>query len=260
VEFADGPVRAAFDSYLGMLSLLDLERRVALFWLRDARHVPITLVGTPFRIILQWWADRHDAQLVHAAAVGTHDCAVVISGPSGVGKSTTALTALDSDSGLLYLGDDFVLVRPEPSPTVYSLYCSAKLDDATLAVRFPALRASLHQRPRLAHEKQVLFVPERWPDRTAADLPLRAILMPTFERIGNARLVRVGAGDALRSLLPGVVAFPGQRRDAVNRIARLTRRVPAYRFELGRNGDDNARVLRDLLRTLSAPPGDVARR
>jgi hypothetical protein len=256
IEYADSRIRAAFDSYLGMLSLLDVERGLALFWLRDATHVPITLVGTPFRIILQWWADTFDAQLIHAAAVGTRDGAVAISGPSGAGKSTTALTALER--GLLYLGDDFILVTPRPTPTVFSLYCSAKVDDATLATRFPSLRDSVHRRPRLAHEKQVLFVPEQWPDRTMPALPLRAIMLPIVTARRTAQLISVGPGDALRSLLPGILAFPGQRQDAVSRLARLARRVPAFRLELGSDGADNARVLSDFLTTLPLRDTDAA--
>jgi hypothetical protein len=253
-EYADGPVRAAFDSYLGMLSLYDVERQLALFWLRDASHVPITLVGTPFRIILQWWAAQHDAQLVHAAAVGTRHGAAVISGPSGAGKSTTALAALES--GLLYLGDDFVLVKAGPAPEVCSLYCSAKVDDATLATRFPSLRDAVHRRRRLEHEKEVLFVGQRSIGRTTAALPLRAILLPHVTGRDVSRLVRVGPGDALRSLLPGIFPFPGQRHEAVSRLARLTRQVPAYRLELGHEGAEIARTLQAFLDTFATEHPD----
>lgn len=245
LEYSDARIQAAFDSWLGMLSLYDAERKLALFWLRDTSHVPITLVGTPFRIVLQWWASALDGQLIHAAAVGTETGAVVISGPSGAGKSSTALAALES--GLLYLGDDFVLVQPGTPPRVSSLYCSAKVDDHTLATRFPGLRDSIHARPRLAAEKEVLFAHARWPGQLRRELPLRAILLPTVTGGTESRLVPLGAPDALRSLLPGILPFPGQRQDAVARLARVSRQVPTYRFELGHDSRGVARALHDFL-------------
>ena len=245
LQYSEGRILAAFDSWLGMLSVLDVERNLALFWLRDASHVPITLVGTPFRIILQWWASALDGQLIHAAAVGTESGAVVISGPSGAGKSTTALAALEA--GLLYLGDDFVLAQPGSPPRVFSLYNSAKVDDATLETRLPALRDAVHARPRLATEKEVLFTQARWPRQLRADLPLRAILMPSVTGGPESRLVPRGAADALRSLLPGIFPFPGQRQEAVTRLARLARQVPVYRFELGHDSRGVAETLRRFL-------------
>ena len=64
-------------------------------------------------------------QLVHAAAVGTDEGALLITGRGGVGKSTTALACLEA--GMQFLGDDYVVVGLDPEPQVYRLYGSAKL-------------------------------------------------------------------------------------------------------------------------------------
>jgi hypothetical protein len=231
--FAGGRICAAFDVALGMLSVYDIERRMAFVWLRGSRPVPVAILGTPLRIVLQWWADEHDRVLIHAAAVGTAEGAVVIAGASGAGKSTTALLALTR--GLLYLGDDFVLVQPEPLPRVHALYCSAKIDADTLAERFPALRATTYSVERGPGEKQVLFVHSSRPHQVPTSLPIRAVLLPVITNRASSRLIATGSGDALRALVPGVLPVPGMRRFAVGRLARLSRKVPAYRFELGRD-------------------------
>jgi hypothetical protein len=229
--FAEGRVLAAFDSWLGMLSLYDRERRLGLVWLRDARAVPVTLVGTPLRVMWQWWAAHEGGQLIHAAAVGTPDGAVIIAGASGAGKSTTALIALRS--GLQYVGDDFVLVQTDPRPVVHSVYNSAKLDDRTLATRFPELRPAVHGRDRLANEKHLVFVHQHWPERMAVTLPLRALLLAVVTGRTLTAIVPVRDADAMRTLLPGLFPFPGSRRQAVERLAHLVRALPAYRLELG---------------------------
>src|SRR4051794_7273185 len=86
---------------------------------------------------------RFGRQLLHAAAVGTEQGGVVITGRGGVGKSTAALLCLEA--GLAYLGDDYVVVALEPQPMAYSLYCTAKLDDGQ-AAHFPGLLALIEPR------------------------------------------------------------------------------------------------------------------
>jgi hypothetical protein len=242
---ASGDVRIAFDAYLGALSAFDASQRVAFFWIRDARHVPVTFVGTPLRIIFQWWADRHDRVLIHAAAIGCDGRGAAIVGPSGAGKSTTALAALDG--GLDYAGDDFVLVEPDPDPRVHGLYCSAKIDDRTLATRFPHLAGALADRPRLPAEKHVLFVHPRWRGRMASTLALRVLLLPAFAEGPASALTPIGHGEALRALVPGLFPFPGMRQTAVGRLARLVRRLPAYRLDLGTDLEGVAAALRAAL-------------
>jgi hypothetical protein len=245
---AEGGVRAAFDTWLGLLSVYDRERSVAYVWLRDARQAPITIGGTPLRVVFQWWADASDRALVHAAAVGVGGGAAIIAGASGSGKSTTALIALDR--GFPYLGDDFVLVEPEPTPRVHALYGSAKIDERTLAARAPALSAAVHARERAPHEKLLLFIHQYRHHRGHASLvptlPVAALLLPVITGRAGSRLVPAGPGEALKALVPGVLPFPGTRPAAIARLARLARRVPAFRFELGHDADGITAALHAL--------------
>jgi len=239
-------IRAAFDGWLGLLSVYDTARGRAFCWLRDSSHVPITMAGTPLRVILQWWADRFDQVLIHAAAVGNSDRAVIIAGASGAGKSSTALTGLAG--GLRYLGDDFVLVDAGPTTSVHSLYSSAKVSPSTLATRFPELRTRIHGRARLAEEKELIFVNDHWPDRLVQHLPLHAFLLPRITGEPGSRLVPIAASEVLRVLVPGVLPFPAMRTDAIARLGRLSRSVPGFGLELG---TDRASIVGTLERALS---------
>lgn len=238
-------VHVAFDGLLGMLSVLDTRRGLAFCWLRDPRHVPITIAGTPFRIILQWWADLEDRILVHAAALGDDTGALLVAGASGSGKSTTALTAVRA--GLKYLGDDFVLVETGPPPAVHCLYNSAKVDPGTLEERFPDLESSVHERQRLDHEKHLLFAHRLWADRIVRQRKLSALLLPSITGRPETRLTAASGGQALRTLLPGIFPFPGMRHSAVERLGRLVRAVKAYRLELGTQSHDIVRAIREAL-------------
>jgi hypothetical protein len=248
--FDAGCVRAAFDPWLGLLSLYDADRRRAFVWLRDSRRVPITIAGTPLRVVFQWWADQSHRVLLHAAAVGVEGAAILIAGASGSGKSTTALVALTH--GFSYLGDDFVLVEPEPDARVHALYNSAKIDEATLAARFPGLQAAVHARERAPHEKHLLFVHAWSPGALRTDLPVAALLLPVVSDRIDSRVAAAGAGDALKALVPGLLAFPGMRSPAVERLARLVRRVPSFRLDLGRDSAGIASTLRAAILASSA--------
>jgi hypothetical protein len=115
-------------------------------------------------------------QLVHAAAVGNSNGGVLIGGKGGSGKSTTALTCLESK--LNYIGDDYTLLGLDSGrPVVHSLYNSAKLNSDHVQ-RFPTLLPKVSNPDRLADEKALLFVNEHYPAKVATQLPVRAVLLP----------------------------------------------------------------------------------
>ena len=89
--------------------LLDLARRIGLFWVRDQAELPYWTASAPFRTLLHWWMEANGCQLLHAAAVGHQDGALLITGKGGVGKSTTALTCLEA--GMQLISDDYLVVK-----------------------------------------------------------------------------------------------------------------------------------------------------
>ncbi len=130
-------------------------------------------------------------QLIHAAAVGTEAGAVLITGRSGSGKSTTSLAALRG--GLYYLGDDYVVVGLEPEPTVYSLYSTAKLN-ADQVGNLPEFATHVSNEHALDEEKAVMFLQDVAAQQIRTELPLRAILVP---RIQDQIVYRLQHGGTL---------------------------------------------------------------
>lgn len=227
---SDGRVRAAFEIACGMLSLYDSQRRLALLWVRDPADIPGYVIAAPFRTIFQWWAADRGCQLVHAAAVGKGDDALLIAGPGRSGKSTTAMLCMLS--GLSYAGDDYVLVDASPTPRVFSLYGSGKLERSSLADRFPAL-AEVGQ-PATGEEKVIVFVHRHWPGRILPSCQLRAILLPRVTGHPETQVRSVSAGESMRALFPSsVFSLPGARAQSVRLLAELTRKLPSFQLDLG---------------------------
>jgi hypothetical protein len=157
-------------------SLCDVAINTAYYWMAGAAHVVYWESAAPLRNIIHAWLGGHGIQLVHAAALGTEDGAVLLAGKGGSGKSTTSLFGLAD--GLHYLGDDFCLVSTEATEaTVHSLYSSAKINADNLH-RIPALRVAVSNPDRLPEEKAIFYFAKAYGGQLPACLPLKAILIP----------------------------------------------------------------------------------
>jgi len=223
-------IYTAFQHGSAAVSLLDKERNLAVFWTPDPR-VPYWELGSPLRTILHWWLLSRGLQLVHAAAVGNSTGAVLIGGKGGSGKSTTALTCLESD--LSYIGDDYTLLGLDSEPVVHSLYNSAKLNNDHVQ-RFPALLPKLANTERLAEEKALLFVNEHYPWKVVDRLPVRAILVPRVTGLAETRLKRVSVAMTLAALAPSTIfQLPRAGNEAFKFLATFARQLPCFSLELG---------------------------
>jgi len=237
--------RAAFQADFGGLSVIDLEQGLAVFWVPDARDLTSSERAAPFLRILHWWLAEKGRQIVHAAAVGNATGGVLLGGAGGSGKSGTALACLNA--GLRYSADDYCLLDPGPPATAHSMYNSAKVHSRDLA-RLPFLEPLVDNKDRSRDEKALFFLHQHVPSLLAAEIPLRAILLPTVTASADTRLEPASPADALRALSPSTVSqLPHAGEAAFRAIASLTRGLPAYRLLLGHEVERIPRVILGLL-------------
>jgi len=263
-QYSDAHIRAGFqlgtsvsasglapypDAPATALSVIDADRDEAWFWVADARRIPYWEEASPIRYLLDWWLGDQGVQVVHAGAVGTPDGVVVLVGTSGSGKSTSSLASLDST--LQYAGDENVAVAIEPRPWIYSLYSTGKLT-ADHLVRLPFLLPALSDADRLTREKAVVYVYEHWPENTATDFPLRAILAPKIvPGLIDARTVEVTPLAGLAALAPSTIFQTHAGQDSLARMRSLVQIVPSYVLELGSNMSSIPQVIAGLLNRLN---------
>jgi hypothetical protein len=224
-------VRALHQPASGVFSVLDAEADTGWFWMPDANGLPYWDYTAPFRHLLSWWLDARGLRQVHGGAVGTEDGGVLLVGPGGSGKSTTALSTL-LDERLRYAGDDYVAVGSGPVPAVHSLYCSGKVHPEDLH-RLPHLEPALADGAR-PDEKAVFYVEHAFPGRSIAGFPLRAIVVPRVTERRAARAVPGTCAEALAALAPSTIfQLHPPARDALAWMAGLVRAVPTFVLELG---------------------------
>lgn len=232
------------------LSMLDLQKGEALFWVRDARSIPYYETGAPLRTIMNWWFTSRGFQVVHGGAVGTADGGVLLVGKGGSGKSTSCLSCIGST--LKYAGDDYCIVTSNPSPHVYSMYQTAKLKGPRDLERFPDLAEFASNLDQIEKEKILFFLGEHAPEFLEPDFPLRAVLVPTVQKESKARIEPISRAAALHALAPSsIFQNSGAAHSEFDAMSNLVKTLPCFSLVAGENISQIPLVIKNLLAELN---------
>jgi hypothetical protein len=246
LEYADGPVRIAWEIEERTLQAYDIRRRLALFRAPDVAGLAAWEMGAPFRRILHWWLSGLGLQLVHGAAVGSASGGVLLIGPGGSGKSTMALACVGSSLG--YAADDYCILEVGASPRVHSIYSSGKADAAAIMM-LPRLAAAFRASPIDQQGKSVLFIAQHAPQSILRSFPLQAIVAPKIVPGSACSAHALPPGEALRALAPSTLfQLPGDRAQSFARMSALIRDMPCWRLHIG----DDPSAAQPLLETTIA--------
>lgn len=233
-EFAasrNGRYNMAYSVFAGVLLMADHEKRVAVMAMKSPSDLDLTVVASPFRMLLVWVLSRMRHPVIHAAAVGNAAGAILLGGKSGSGKSSTALHCLEA--GMEYLGDDLCAVSINGSqPEVHSLYATGKCLQEDLKY-FPGLRPHTFKGTIGAETKRVLRLSTSFADQLPASKPVRAVLLPVRDS-GRFGLEKCSVGMALHSLASEAWSRDNTGRRIVNEVlSGLLRKVPTWKLYLG---------------------------
>ena len=246
LHFHAEPRLAVYHPGADVLSLLDSEKRSALYFRRTGSSLPYYEVASPLRTMLHGWFRSLGMQFVHAAALGTAGGGVLLAGKGGSGKSTSALACLGS--GLQYAGDDYCLVELGAAPRVHSLYNTCKLIGDGDLQRFPGLAERVWNTRRTGDDKATIFLREHWPEQVSAGFPLRAILIlrVTGERATRLRPAR--GMDALAAIGPSTIAqLPASDASDLRRLKEFAGSLPAWFLEVGTDLPQIPATIQELL-------------
>lgn len=241
-------VRSAYHRGEGCLSLLDLDAREGVCWLRSPEEIPYWLVAAPFRALFHWWMEEQGAQLLHAAAIGLGGKGLVVTGRGGAGKSTTALACLAE--GFQYVGDDYIIVTGGDRPRAHSLYCTAKIDPPDTP-RFARFEPKVADAPGA---KAVIELHPHWTESLATSLEICAVVTPEFAHCEGTDIVPVSR-ERLRSaaVFTTLSQLPHAGPALHLFVERLLDAVPGGLLRLGRDRSLVPAALASFLRS----PGEA---
>ncbi len=224
-------IKTAFHWSEYSVNVMDLNTNTGVYWVKTPKAFPYWVYSSPFRSMIQWWMEKNGGQLLHAAAVGTENGAVLITGKGGVGKSTTAIISLNV--GMNYLGDDYVIVKKDPEPKVYSLYSTAKLNMEDMH-RFQSLERFAGEPLSENQEKAVLFLYPGLKKQIKKEMPLRAIFTPQIKSQLHTIISPISFWPVQRAMsFTTMSQLPGVGSHTHEFISELTRSLPCYTIGLG---------------------------
>jgi len=173
------------------------------------------------------------ALALHAGAVSQGDCAMILPGSGGSGKTT--LTAALIHAGLHYLSDDLVLLDLERH-TVSGVPFSLSIKEGgveALQDRFPGLKSlPVHIRP---DNKRVRYLPldPDWRASEPCDPPrLSWIIFPTYDPKGANELVPMAPSRALMELTRGCTMMRHVTWEEVRGVISLIEGAECFEIEV----------------------------
>jgi hypothetical protein len=239
-------IKINYQPFNGTYNMLDKSSNIAIHQINSAECVPQYERGSPLLAILHWWAIDHGRCLVHAGAVGTADGGVLLAGKGGSGKSTIALTCLNSN--LAYVSDDYCLISNTNAPYAYSLYCSGKVNAQDIG-RFPFLNSALTDRGDPDSGKALYFVSNYCPEKISHGFPIRAILIPQVTHFLETHLKKATPAVAFRAIAPSTIfQLPGAEDEIFRCLSHVVRQVPCYTLQVGTDLSRIPIVISEVLR------------
>jgi hypothetical protein len=247
--YNSGRIKTAFHWIEFSLNMLDFETNTGLFWVEHTRSLPFWVNASPLRTLFHWWMEKNGCQLVHAAAVGTENGAVLLTGKGGIGKSTAALSCLKS--GFFYLGDDYIVTRMRPEPYVYTLYNTAKLN-ADHVKNFPEISRLISNAENLKDEKAVIFLYPEFGGQLVRAMPLKGVVVPHVTDHSESGVTRISSENVLRAAsFTTMTQLPGAGIKTYEFLNQLSAGIPCFSLESGRDLSHIPVAISGLLRTLS---------
>jgi hypothetical protein len=230
------------------LVCLDIRSGLMVGYTSNAEELSLYERGRPLHVPLSLWHKSLNMPLVHAGLVSKNGRGLLLAGPGGSGKSTSAITS--ACAGFSYLSDDLIALQlsPDGSFIGHSLYNSTFLEPDHLN-RF-ALFAPYAITGRYPFEKKrLVLLSEIASLRFERSCRIEAIILPRVLRAPACRLRPVSKGEALLTLAPSslLVGERSNGAEGFDKLSRLVQQAPCYRLELSEALDEIPRVLAGVL-------------
>jgi hypothetical protein len=252
-----GEIRFRYDWPQRVIQAWDASTRTAWWVAEQPDTIEWWEEAAPLRPVLAWWLTAHGRYLAHGAALAIDGRAVLLVGPGGSGKSTTALRA--QRAGIDFLGDDYCLVGPAETAMapaarvesggyhVGSLYRTVKLRP----VDGPAFETQL---ARNEHgRKIVLSIDGERGGRLLCGADLCGVAAVEIGSGATTHFEPGQAGRVLRALAPTTFEqLPGVGGRSLRAFGTMLRSLPTGVLRLGDDPDGVVAAVRDRIEAWSA--------
>lgn len=242
-------IRVVFHMSDHTLQIFDPATNVCIVIVASAKKLPPWSLAAPLRTPLSMVLESYGVYLVHGAAMGNANGALLVTGYGGSGKSTSTLSC--HKAGIPIIGDDYVAIRPALAegdrPTVHNIFSSLKVMPQELSEEL--IGHSLN-------DKRIIFPFSQSMDGLLREAPLVTMVSA---RIANSTLTK--AHEAAPEEVARIayastsIQIPMSNEDIYSAsILNCARQTGAYRIEFGSDRSLAPKVIEDLLAKHAGPP------
>ncbi len=240
-------VQLFFQPWQRQIFLYSRSKRTGIYWVNKSEDVPWWECTFSFRIIFHLWTQDLPAQLIHAGAMAKNGEAVLITGKSGSGKSTSCLNLLRA--GYDYLGDDYVWVELADNLTVFTLYQTAKIEPENLEERFLDWKPFIRNKADYLQQKAIFDIKDLFPKAAISSAVLKAVLLPTVFDQDYTSFKRTNPVNALMAMAPTTLHHLPHNRDiSYQKMITISSKLTCYNWCLGRETNQFITSFDDFLK------------
>lgn len=221
-----------------IIELYSANKSCAYCIIDDATSIKYWTLASPFRRIFDWFFSRHGVEMIHGAAIGIGEKAVLITGPGGSGKSTTAMQCYLA--GLNYFSDDHVAVSGDG--VVHGMYRTLKVLHNN-----PFFSTALGRVLPCNADKKVFVLDSPSVDTLPQSASIEAVLVPRFTESLETRINKADVTHRAPELSPFALKQSRWITSAQGSILRgLMNSLPCYFLELGSEIARVPSIIRDF--------------
>ena len=200
----------------------------------NAEELSLYERGRPLHVPLSLWHKNQDIPLMHAGMVSKNGRGVLLAGPGGSGKSTSAVMC--AHAGFDYLSDDLVGLELSSDGCFvgHSLYNSTFMEPDHLK-RFSQLERYAIRGRYSFEKKHLVLLSQIASLRFARSCRIHSVVLPRVLNGFTSCFREASKGEALLALAPSSLLV-GERSfgfEGFKKLADLVERVPCYWLELG---------------------------
>ncbi|MEL6920989.1 MAG: hypothetical protein AAFO77_08165 [Pseudomonadota bacterium] len=234
----DAGIALASDASRGIWAFADLRKSHFLLWIDSISALPSWERAAPIRSMIHWMTITGGGTLAHMAAFGADGVYIGLTGPSGVGKSTTTAAAVAE--GFDILAEDLTHVEVnDDAVTAGRVYDSIKVTDAALD-KFAFLRELSAAAGGQKIDKTVFPLPAP----LGTKQPLSALFSLSGRFSDQVEIVATPKAKLFHRLAPATVfLLRTGGRLAFHRLGAMVRALPTFEVTPGADARETARAI-----------------
>lgn len=228
------------DEIYGIWNMIDFRKNQHLMWIKNIESLPSWEYAAPFRHHIHLHSLQFKSTLIHAGAWASNESAILLTGPGGVGKSTTTIAA--AHLGFSTFSEDLAWVEfKDNAHFIKNLYTTFKVTK-NAKENYPFIADFVNTHPHADYEKILVHTL----GNDLKSLPIKAIYCLSGSFSDNTTIEPCSKSLAFRLLAPSTLfLMRTANQETLILLKEMIFKLPTFKIILGKNPLDVVPAIND---------------